>query len=103
MRLTVFLVGAAFMALGLVVGTNVAVSATAPSGFAYQLREISCGSPFNPDTQFGPNWVASDWEAACSSAVSPMLNLAIVSMVLGAVFLVRLLYMLVGSKAPPPV
>jgi hypothetical protein len=65
-------------------------------GKAGTLLEVDCGSPFSPDPT--RDWYPPRAEAS-SSALAPGLPLAVICLIIGVVFLVRLLYMLAGTKA----
>lgn len=97
MRLTVFLIGAALFGFGWFVG-NLDTSASALSAYG-QVVETSCGSPLDPkrSSDFFPSLSES-----CSAALQPGRYLAIACLALGTIFLIRLLYMLIGPKVPSP-
>lgn len=97
MRLTVFLIGAALFGYGWFAGHNEA-TASAFNNYG-QVVEADCGSPFYPErsSQFFPALAY-----ACTSAVTPGRYIDIACLVIGGIFLIRLLYMLVGPKIPSP-
>lgn len=93
MRLTMLLVGTGALIAGIYSGTHeVESSATADWGGQVQ---ATCGSAFDPypSRQFFP-----ELAAACNTAISPWLPLAIALLFIAAIVLVRFLYMLIGPK-----
>lgn len=97
MRLTFFLLGAALFIFGLFAGNHEAF-ATVVTTFD-EVRDASCGTPFEPE---GPKLFIPLFSQSCASALMPGRTLAITCLVLGSILLVRLLYMLIGPKAPSP-
>ncbi|HEX9229762.1 MAG TPA: hypothetical protein VF885_24455 [Arthrobacter sp.] len=95
MRLTVFLLGAALFCFGWFVGTRDTLG-SALNDYG-QVIEANCGTPLDPgrSSNFFPALAES-----CSAAALPGRYLAIACLILGAILLIRLLYMLIGPKAP---
>lgn len=93
MRLTMFLIGAAALVAGLFTA-NQRIEAGAANDYG-QAVYTYCGTPFNPMPRRNFFPALAD---ACADAISGYPQAALAMFAVAAVFLIRLLYMLVGPK-----